>query len=140
MSDILSFSQAANTAMLVGAGGLRGFIDAGASKGSLEIYGALKPVPGGVSGAPPLVVVTLAKPSGEMVNNELRLLIDNTAGCQVPPPGGSAVWGRIINGGGEWVCDGDVSDADGGGAFKLQGVGTTLYAGGYLALGTLSIA
>lgn len=109
------------------------WLDAGTDNPLLEIYDSVKPAPGDAPGGYPLVVIVLDKPSGEMVGNKWELVMRDAAGNMALVTG-NAVWGRLINGNGEWAGDGDVSDEAGGGAFRLRGTGTTISAGGYIAL------
>lgn len=135
MSDILDISAAANNARLLG---FRDFLDTGSGNATLEIYYTGKPSPGGSAGGSPAVTITLAKPCGSIVANKLVLEMDDPVGYMIGSSG-DAVWGRLKNGDAEWAGDGDVSDADGGGVFKLAGDGVGLFAGGYLVLGTTAL-
>lgn len=133
MSDIIDLSVAANNASLLG---LLAHLDEGPDKASLEVYSTSRPAPGVAAGGDPLVTIGLARPAGALVDDQLRLLMDDPGGYQVLVTG-AALWGRLKTASGAWFGDGDISDADGDGAFKLAGTG--LYAGGYVVLGTAAI-
>lgn len=123
-------------------------IDAGADNGTIAFYATARPSLGGSPGGAPLVVVVLASPCGTIADGKLSLAQDDDTGDQITTSG-AAVWARIFNGDGVGVADGDVGyirpapDEADTGTWKdinLAGTsGTTLYAGGYVLLGTTKL-
>lgn len=82
-----------------------------------------------------LVTMVLSKPCGSIVSNKLVLQQDEAGGDQITTEGDAhhAVW---INGDGDTVGTGLVTDEAGDGPFKVSGTtGTHLYAGAYALLG-----
>lgn len=117
----------------------RDFIDLGTAHGRIRFYGNTQPAAGATPGASPLAEITLAKPCGSITDAVLTLAQNDTAGDLILL-NGAAIWARVVNGNGDFVMDGDVSDEAGDGAFKVAGTtGTALYAGGSLLLGTTAL-
>jgi hypothetical protein len=118
------------------------YIDTGAGKGKIQLWDTPRPVLGASGGAAPCAVVTLAKPCGTVASGKLTLAQDAPGGDLIAldsGPGG-IVWARLLNGNGDVVADGDVTDSGGNGDFKLAGTaGTLIYAGGYVLLGTTQL-
>lgn len=122
----VSLSTAANNARLAG---LVSFADLGSAHSKIQFFGA------GVL----LAEVVLTKPCGAVVSDALVLVQEDPVGDQVTTEGvaDSGVW---INGNGDEVASGDVSDESGAGFFKLRGTsGTTLYGGANVQLGVSAI-
>lgn len=119
---ILIFSQPALDARFVG--GLQAFMDSGPAPCRIELYAASSP------GGTPLVVLALAKPSGVLSSGRLVLSQADAEGDLILLEG-TPQSGRMFNGAGQRVCDGDVSGIDGDGVFKVEGDdGPLLHAGG----------
>lgn len=114
------------------------WLDAGAGNAKLSIYGTTRPARGADPGGAYLVRFVLAKPSGTMVDSKWVLEMDDAGGYMALVTG-DGVWGRLENANGDFAGDGDVSDEAGDGAFKLQGTGTHINAGGYMILGTSAL-
>lgn len=136
MSNVIDLPDEAQPAMVEGYA--KFWLDLGTGNAFLRIYGTTKPTPGDDPGADPLVSFMLAKPSGTMVDGKWVLEMDSPGGYMALVTG-DAVWGRLENANGDWAGDGTVTDEDGDGAFKLQGVGTHINAGGYVILGTSAL-
>jgi hypothetical protein len=118
----------------------RDFADLGTGNSTILLYSTTQPLPGAAEAADPLVTITLAKPCGSLISNLLVLEQDAPAGDLIVNTG-AALWGRWINGNGDWMADGDVTDESGAGDFKVVGTaGTTLYAGGKAILGDTGLA
>lgn len=126
MSD-LDISVAHNEARL---GGTLAYIEAGASPAFLNIYGTTKPAPGGAPGASPLVSIQLASPAGTIASNQLSLAAENLTDMVMNS--GGAVWGRILNGDGNWVLDATCGAVGSGKPIILSD--TTLFSGGVVSL------
>lgn len=117
----------------------RDFADLGTGNSTIMLYGTTQPLPGGSETADPLVTITLAKPCGSVTGNLLVLEQNAPAGDLIANTG-AALWARWVNGNGDWMADGDVTDESGAGDFKVAGTtGTTLYAGGKAILGTTGL-
>lgn len=135
---LLSISVAHNNARLDG--GTRAFADLGPNPSRIQYFATVQPATGAAPGGAPLVEMILAKPCGVVVANRLQLVQADSTGDQIMTTG-AAVWGRWLNGNGDLVGDGPVSDDSGTGFFKIAGTaGTTLYAGARAILGTTAIA
>lgn len=117
----------------------RDFIDLGTLPGRIRFYGNTQPAAGATPGTSPLAEITLTKPCGSIADAVLTLT-QADAGGDLILANGAAVWARMVNGNGDFVMDGDVSDETGSGSFKVAGTtGTALYAGGSLLLGTTAL-
>lgn len=127
----VALTLAANNARLAG---LIAFADSGAAHARIRYYGTTQPSLGGAPGAAHIVEITLTKPCGAVVDNKLVLTQENPEGDLIALDA-TAVWGRLVNGGGDTVLDGDVTDEAGAGFFKVGGTdGTMLRAGGRFIL------
>lgn len=105
-------------------------INTGPEAARIELYEGLLPsTPEAVTNARLLARVTLQLPAGEIVSHALRLL---PAGDGIALATGVVGWGRLVNGGGEVVCDGECTEADGAGPWRLSSL--QLYAGGAVRL------
>jgi len=119
--------------------GTLAFADAGVQNSRIRLYASTQPATGGDPGGGLLVEMLLAKPCGEIQENELTLLQAEPAGDLILETG-TALWARWVNGNDEVVADGTVSDAAGAGDFKLSGTsGTVLYAGARALLGQCTL-
>lgn len=125
---ILLFSQAALDARFVG--GLQAFLDGGAGPARVALFESSTPGVG-----PVVAELVLAKPSGFMDGGQYMLVQGDAEGDLIQRSG-TPQSGRMFNGSGARVCDGDVSDAAGDGVFKIdvEGGGAQLYAGGRVRL------
>lgn len=102
------------------------YINLGASRAKLEIYGGTKPATVTTApGSAMLVAIELTDPAGTISAGQLTLTQFEDGLVQVS---GVATWARLINGSGNIVQDMDASDTAGSGEVKL--VSTQLYAGG----------
>lgn len=107
--------------------GRRTFLDLGAGNATIEIYGNVRPDPGVSAGATPLVVLTLSKPCGDIVDGFLVLELADPTGDLITESG-TATWARFLNGDGQWAFDADVSlDGEDG---EVQFPSRSLFAGG----------
>lgn len=132
-------SPAHNTARLAGT---LAFADTGTANSRLCFYDTPQPALGGDPGGTALVQVTLSKPSGVIAGGVLALSQADLTGDLITASG-AALWGRWVNGNGDLVGDGTVSDSAPGstGFFKLAGTtGTTLYAGARVLLGSVALS
>lgn len=100
-------------------------IDADSEPATIRLYAAPRPTPGGEPAAPAITIITLTKPAGTVDASGLHLT--QAAIAQVISAGEPA-WGRICNGAGEWVIDGDV-----GAEFMIDTAGA-LYPGAFVNL------
>lgn len=117
----------------------RDFIDTGSGNGRVRFYATTQPDSGEAPGGSPLVEAVLAKPCGVVSARVLTLAQLEPAGDMIALDG-TALWARVVNGNGDFVMDGDVSDDSGTGVFKIAGTtGTLLYAGGSLIMGTTAL-
>lgn len=107
------------------------YADLGAGRARLDMYDVSNNL---------LVSMDLQKPCGTLTAGVIVLHQYNAAGDLILLDG-SAVMGQWINGNGDLVAQGDVSDSAGSGDFKVSGTtGTALYAGAYALLGTTSLS
>ncbi|TXT38835.1 MAG: hypothetical protein FD135_2626 [Comamonadaceae bacterium] len=114
--------------------------DTGIGNSKLYFYATTQPGGGADPGGDPLVVVILGKPCGVISNGVLTLSQADPSGDLITN-GGAALWARHVNGNGDWMTDGSVSDSAGTGDFKLSGTtGTMLYAGGRALIGVCTLA
>jgi hypothetical protein len=110
------------------------FADTGVANSKLRLYASADWT------GTPLVEIILKKPCGTVNGSGLIVLEQATAGGDLIASTGAALTGDWINGDGDLVARGTVSDSAGTGDFKLQGTsGTTLYAGGSAILGTTAL-
>lgn len=131
-----AITQAHNTYRLAGTAT---FADLGPLPSKIMFYATTQPALGAAAGGTPLVTMVLTDPCGVITGNVLVLTQADPSGDLVFITG-SALWARWVNGNGDLVGDGDVSDAAGAGFFKLSGTtGTILYAGARAILGTTAI-
>jgi hypothetical protein len=127
----VAITTAANNGRL---SGLIAFADTGAANARIRYYSTTQPALGGAPGGAAIVEITLTKPCGAVVDNKLVLTQLNAEGDLIALDA-AAVWGRMVNGNGDTVLDGDVSDETGDGFFKVGGTdGTMLRAGGRFIL------
>lgn len=92
-------------------------LDAHATAGRAEIYGTAKPAPGAPAGAAPLAVWTLATPAGAVADGVLTLAWAAPVFAALAT--GEAVWGRLLDGAGAWVADGNCGGTASDAAFRL---------------------
>ncbi|MDN4590245.1 hypothetical protein DBA29_17280 [Xenophilus aerolatus] len=119
---ILVFSDAALNARFVG--GLQALLDVGPVGCRIQLFAASTP------SGPVLAELVLARPSGAMVGLQYVLQQADPEGDLILREG-TPQSGRMINGAGVRVCDGDVSGIDGDGVFRVEGDdGPLLHAGG----------
>lgn len=99
--------------------------DVGSGYSTIEIYDASSPVP------VRLCVLELSKPCGQLVNNLIRLVQRNDAGDFVDYDGMPASC-RWLDGNGDLIATGTVSDPAGSGDFRIRNrLGTAqMWAGG----------
>lgn len=115
------------------------YADLGANPSKIQLFSTAKPAIGAAAGGSPLVEMILAKPCGTIVSNKLRLVQADLTGDMIMTSG-TAVWGRWLNGNGDLVGDGDLSDDAGTGFFRIAGTaGTILYAGARAILGVTDL-
>ena len=101
--------------------------DAGAQASSIALYAA----PGGLL----LARRTLQKPCAAITPEGRLQLLQDGAGADLVLASGSAAWAAWLDGAGQPIAEGPVSDAAGAGWVRLQGTaGTQLYAGGAVLL------
>lgn len=105
--------------------GTKAFLDTGSGHATLHLFSTERPANGGAAGDNAMVIATLGKPCGTVVDGEL---IFAAADEPLVLTTGAPLWGRLFNGNGDQAGDGDVSDLAGNGAFKVSDA--TLYAGG----------
>lgn len=110
--------------------GRRDFLDLGASHARIRVYEGARPAANGTPNGPMLIEIELAKPCGVVSGGVLTLAQSETNPVAVA--GGTAVWGRIVNGNGDWAMDCDVSGLGGSGEIKLSN--TTVFSGGTVVL------
>lgn len=108
-------------AAALGAGILEG------GPGTLAIYPAPRPAPGGAPAAPSLVGLPITAASASGGDLTLTTSPANATGSGVP------VWARILSGAGDWLIDGNVGEPDSGELLELP-ADTTIYAGGEIGL------
>jgi hypothetical protein len=114
--------------------GTANFADTGVQNSRIRLYATAQPAMGADPGAAPLVEILLTKPCGTVVDNAL-LLTQAAPGGDLIATTGAALWGRWINGNGDLVADGVVTDSAGNGDIKLSGtLGTMIYSGGHAIL------
>ena len=110
------------------------FADTGAANSKIRLYGTID-----WSGTP-LAEITLAKPCGTINGSGLVVLEQADPAGDLIASTGDALTGEWVNGNGDMVARGTVSDQAGTGDFKLAGTsGTTIYAGGYAILGVTAV-
>lgn len=125
MTTGIAISTEHNAARLAGT---LAFLDTGTDNARIRIYGDVRPAAGGAE-TTLLVEIKLDKPSGTVAGGVLTL---SSSDIPLVLNSGEATWARIVNGGGDWSMDCDVSDESGDAAVKLPS--TTLYAGGKTVL------
>ena len=107
------------------------YADLGAGSAKIDMYDASNNL---------LVSMSLKKPSGTIIGGFIVLQQFNATGDLILLDG-DAVLGKLVNGNGVLMAQGDVTDAAGLGPFKLSGTtGTTLYAGAYALLGATALS
>lgn len=123
----LSIAAGLNEARLTAT---RDYLDAGAGGARLRLYTGPRPAPGAaITTEVMLTEIDLTEPCGTVAGGVLTL----TAAL----PGdvlnsGTAAWGRVVDGSGNYAIDGDASNMAGLGHFRLDNV--VLTAGGVVAL------
>lgn len=103
-----------------------GFLDTGATNASVNLYGGTRAAtPANAPGTDLLVSIPLTKPCGSVFAGALTLtqLQDGLIATT-----GIATWARVLNGNGDTAFDCDCGQ--GVGAWEVQLVTTSLYAGG----------
>jgi hypothetical protein len=138
MTDILDISDAHNEARLAGT---MVYADTGAANSSIAFYDTVQPARGAAPGGNPVVTITLTKPCGAITGGVLALTQADATGDMVTAAG-SVLWGRWVNGNGDLVGDGTVSDSNPlhTGFFKIAGAnGVVLYPGARLILGVVAL-
>lgn len=131
-----AISVAHNNARLAGT---VAYADTGLDPSRIQFYDTAQPAFGAAPGGTPLAEAVLAKPCGAVVANALVLDQADPAGDLITATG-VAVWARWVNGNGDVVADGAVTDAAGAGPFKVAGTsGTTLYAGARIIIGVTTL-
>lgn len=105
-------------------------INAGVGPGTMQFYTATKPAtPGAAITTQTLLgTLTFSEPAGTITAGQLNFatIIDDSS----VDADGVCTWVRILDGGGNWVMDGDVTDNLGTGFVKMPS--TQVYAGGIL--------
>lgn len=120
--------------------GSAAFADLGTGNSRIQLYATAQPALGAAGGTP-LVEITLAKPCGAVVANVLVLAALVPGGVLIETTG-TVLWARWLNGNGDLVADGTVTDSSPGatGDFRIAGTdGTTIYAGAYALLGVTAL-
>lgn len=121
------------------------FADSGALPSRIRLYADAGAATGAAPIGGPLAEVELAKPCGTLAAGVLALNVAQPGGALVTVTGipRAAQW---INGNGDLVQAGTVTDADNGGDFTVSGGVTapgesspTLYAGGLVLLGAVEL-
>lgn len=122
------------------------FADTGPGRARVLIYTTPRVAPGAEPGAVPQVDVELAKPCGTIVGGGLQLHPANLSGSLVMATG-IPLWGRWMSASGEFIADGDVTDADHGGDLQIIGGQTPeggssplLYAGSLVVVGDMILS
>lgn len=123
----LSQSQGFNEAGLTGR---LAYLDQGSGNARIRVYSGSRPTPGGTPSGTLLFEIGLTKPAGVVASNALTLSAAATETLGLAT--GTAAWGRVINGNGDWCIDGSVSEAGGGGEFIVSTV--NVYFGGSVSL------
>lgn len=123
----LAISIAHNNARLAGT---IAYADTGAGASRIRLYDASDVL---------LATMILKKPCGAVVNNKLVLDQADPSGDLISTQG-SAAKGVWLNGNGDVVAEGTVTDEAGSGDFKVSGTtGTMLYAGARAVLGATEL-
>lgn len=135
MSPVFAVTAALGGALLAD---VRDFLDRAATPGYLHLYSTVRPTTAGAGADAPAAVIVFSRPCGVIDAEQLQLHNGETGGYQVPADA-TIVWCRLFDGDGTWALEGDVSDAAGGGALRLEGTGTAVYGGGYVLLGTAAV-
>ena len=123
---MISISTALNEARL---GGVLSYLNTGAGRARMRIYGNARPANGAAAGADALVELALDDPAGEVSGGVLLLTAADDALIALS---GTATWARVVNGNGDFAFDCDVSGTAGTGDVRLST--TALYAGGLVRL------
>lgn len=137
----LALTLDARIAMLSTPGLLARLDEGGAA--SVEIYGSDRPgAAGDASTDPPLVVLVLATPCGNIdPGTGVVTLVQADSTGDMIATSGAAVWGRLVAGDGVAMADGDATNGAGAGPFKLTGTtGTDLFAGARAELGAVALS
>ncbi|MFN7817803.1 MAG: hypothetical protein ACK5OQ_16360 [Burkholderiales bacterium] len=108
----------------------RDFLDLGTLNGKVRIYTGTRPAPGAAANAANLLVeITLDKPSGSIVSNQLSL---TSATAGIATATGAPTWSRWVNGNGAWAIDTDASGPSGSAPVIVSD--DTILAGGSISL------
>lgn len=119
----LAITPSHNEARLTGS---LNYLDSGSGNAAVRIYGGTRPAtPQDTPSSAILVQIELTKPCGTITAGVLTLT-QQANGLIVES--GSATWARIVNGAGATALDCDCGQ--GAGAWEVQLVQATLYAGG----------
>jgi len=119
----LAITSSHNEARLTGS---LNYLDSGSANAAVRIYGGARPAtPQDTPSSAMLVQIELTKPCGSIVAGVLTLT-QQADGLIVES--GTATWARIVNGDGATALDCDAGQ--GAGAWEVQLVQATLYAGG----------
>lgn len=114
-------------------------IDAGAPvPGRFLIYDGARPEPGApVTGQVLLAECPCSLPCGSVANGALTFA--QIAEEDLAPASGTAAWGRLVDGAGNWIADWDVGDLESEAFLKLNN--TQVYQGGIVRItsGSLTI-
>lgn len=106
------------------------FLNLGANKAKLELYGATKPASvNDAPGTPLLGYIELTDPVGVITANVVNL-VQHEDGLVLAT--GIVTWARLLNGAGTVAQDMDATDTSGSGDVQLET--TQLYAGGVARL------
>ncbi len=100
-------------------------LSTGLGRASVLVYSGAKPAVGGVPVGGLLATIVLDAVPGAMVAGVLQLAITDVPAVVAS---GAAVWCRMLNGAGDLVGDGDVTDMAGAGVLRLA---TTTLIEGY---------
>lgn len=116
------------------------YADSGTGAARVQVYATARPATAGdAPDGSPIATLVLTTPSGTVVDGVLALTQASGVGDLIAA-NGAAVWARWETSEGAPVADGDVTDMDGDGPFKLAGAdGVNLNAGGRAILGAVAL-
>lgn len=109
-------------------------IDSGATPGEFRLYAGTRPAAGGTPSGALQATILFAVPCGT-VADALLTFTPGSEGVRVDTQ--TITWGRFTSGDGDWVIDGDVTAAGGGGDFKIGNINGLLGAVVRLSEGVL---